>query len=308
MTTKWEINRAVRASSLPAPSRLIMLTLSDIAEAGTAEIPERRTPSLTVLARETGLGRSTVAEHLASLESGGWLKRVRPDVAAARIRGDRTCYRMTLPKGTKVVQEPDYLVQEPDGGSPGAGLGVVQEPDQPSPGAGHIKNDLDYQYNQDDPSPPKAAKASAKKRLPKVQPTRLDVERVCKHLAERIEAEGVFKRPTINQEWRDEARRLIDLDKRTEQQIITCIDWATRNRFWRKNIRSMATLREKYGRLQADAEDERAKNGTRANPYATPASNAPDRIAPSQQCPEHRDQRAGKCRHCAARAKAGYVG
>lgn len=154
MATKWEINRAVRASNLPAPSRLIMLTLSDIADAGTAEIPEKHTPSLTVLARETGLGRSTVAEHLASLEAGGWITRIRPDVAAARLRGDRTCYRLTAPEAAPaVVQEPDspvqemdQVVQELDGGSPGAGRGVVQELDRPSPGAGHKEKDL---YNQE---------------------------------------------------------------------------------------------------------------------------------------------------------------
>lgn len=159
MATKWEINKAVRGSTLPAPSRLIMLTLSDIAEAGTAEIPERRTPSLSVLARETGLGRSTIAEHLDRLERGGWITRSRPDVAAARSKGDRTCYRLTKPEGAELVQETDYqgaeVVQETDQGGPGAGLAspgdgldLVQELDGGSPGAGH-SNYQDDQNNQE---------------------------------------------------------------------------------------------------------------------------------------------------------------
>lgn len=99
MTTKWEINKAVRASGLPAPSRLIMLVLSDIAEAGTAEIPEQYTPSLRVLAEETGLDRATIKRHLAGLETAGWVERSRPTIEAARREGERTCYKLTLPVG-----------------------------------------------------------------------------------------------------------------------------------------------------------------------------------------------------------------
>lgn len=99
MTTKWEINKAVRASALPAPSRLIMLVLSDIAEAGTAEIPEQYTPSLRVLAEETGLDRATIKRHLAGLETAGWVERSRPTIEAARREGERTCYKLTLPVG-----------------------------------------------------------------------------------------------------------------------------------------------------------------------------------------------------------------
>lgn len=193
MATKWEINRAVRASNLPAPSRLIMLTLSDIAEAANAEIPERRTPSLTVLARETGLGRSTIATHLTLLEQGGWIARERPDIVAARTRGERTCYRLAIPEGVELVQEPDYsttdLVQERDQASPGAGLGspgagldLVRELDHPSPGAGHSYYQ-DNHYNQETitdelfplgelapPAPPKPKKRATKKADPDADP------------------------------------------------------------------------------------------------------------------------------------------
>lgn len=136
MATKWEINRAVRASNLTPPSRLIMLTLSDIADAATAEIPEQWTPSLTDLTRETGLARSTVADHLTLLEKEGWIQRHRPDVAAARLRGDRTRYRLTIPEGAPLVRQADYLVRETDQGSPGHGLDLVREADHPSPPGG----------------------------------------------------------------------------------------------------------------------------------------------------------------------------
>lgn len=149
MPTRWEVTKAVRASDLPAPSRLVMLVLADVAEVGTAEIPERFTPSLSVLARETGLGRSTVAEHLALLEAGGWLVRDRPD-DAAMARGERTRYKLTTPMDDAVSNEDDVvsvnsstLVQQKDYPSPAPGLPpssnrtrVVQELDGGSPGAG----------------------------------------------------------------------------------------------------------------------------------------------------------------------------
>lgn len=43
----------------------------------------------------------------------------------------------------------------------------------------------------------------------------------------------------------------------------------------------------------------------RSQPHQAAASNAPTAIASIERCPEHRDQRAGACRHCAARRKAG---
>ncbi len=97
MTTKWEINKAVRASNLAPPSRLIMLTLSDMADANTAVIPERHTPSLAQIADETGLGRTAVKAHLNRLESLGWIIRSRPSEKAARLEHERTQYALAVP-------------------------------------------------------------------------------------------------------------------------------------------------------------------------------------------------------------------
>jgi hypothetical protein len=79
-----------------------------------------------------------------------------------------------------------------------------------------------------------------------------DVERLCEHLADRIAANG-SKRPKITQKWRDAARLLIDKDGRTEEQVRACIDWSQADQFWRGNIMSMPTLRDKYDRLRLDA-------------------------------------------------------
>jgi hypothetical protein len=82
--------------------------------------------------------------------------------------------------------------------------------------------------------------------------SRPDVERLCRHLADRIEANGC-KRPAIGKKWRDAARLMIDRDGRTEQQITAAIDWCQDSEFWRANILSMPKLREKYDQLRMQA-------------------------------------------------------
>jgi hypothetical protein len=85
---------------------------------------------------------------------------------------------------------------------------------------------------------------------------REDVDRLCAHLAARIEANG-SNRPNINQKWRDAARLMLDADKRTEEQVRAAIDWCQANEFWRANILSMPKLREKYDQLRMQAMRER---------------------------------------------------
>lgn len=90
-------------------------------------------------------------------------------------------------------------------------------------------------------------------------PPREDVERVCQHLADAIEANG-SKRPHVSERWRTEARRLIDIDGRTPDQIIRAIDWCQSDTFWRANVLSMPKLREKYDQLRLAAEREQAQS------------------------------------------------
>lgn len=81
---------------------------------------------------------------------------------------------------------------------------------------------------------------------------RLDVERVCQHLADKIEGNG-SKRPGIGKKWRDAARLAMDSDGRTERQLHNMIDWCQGHEFWRSNILSMPTLREKYDQMRLKA-------------------------------------------------------
>lgn len=89
--------------------------------------------------------------------------------------------------------------------------------------------------------------------------TRPDVERICTHLADRIEENGSL-RPVIGKTWRDAARLLLDKDKRTVDQVIAAIDWCQSDTFWRGNVMSMPTLRDKYDQLRHAATHAQTKN------------------------------------------------
>ena len=84
---------------------------------------------------------------------------------------------------------------------------------------------------------------------------RPDVDRLCEHLADHIEANG-SKRPVINDRWRNAARLMLDADGRTEEQVRGCIDWSQKHHFWHRNILSMEKLRAQYDRLLLEAKAE----------------------------------------------------
>ncbi|WP_435173263.1 hypothetical protein [Actinacidiphila sp. bgisy145] len=94
--------------------------------------------------------------------------------------------------------------------------------------------------------------------------TRDDIERVCKHLADRVEANG-SKRPTITDTWRREARLLLDRDGRTVDQVLRAIDWCQQDAFWRANVRSMPKLRKQYDTLRLKAMGEREREQAAAS-------------------------------------------
>ncbi len=88
-------------------------------------------------------------------------------------------------------------------------------------------------------------------RPPDITP-RPDVDRLCDHLADRIEGNG-SRRPEITRKWRDAARLMLDRDDLAEGQIHKAIDWCQADDFWHRNILSMPKLREKYEQLRLAA-------------------------------------------------------
>ena len=107
-------------------------------------IPALYSPSLSLLAEWTGLGRSTVVRYLDTLEAECWLLRDRPTVEAARVLHERTRYTLTCPAELVPLrdqppamtgQDTSELVPERTQSrsgtraSPGAGPGLVPERD-----------------------------------------------------------------------------------------------------------------------------------------------------------------------------------
>lgn len=68
------------------------------------------------------------------------------------------------------------------------------------------------------------------------------------------------KKPNL-QKWADDARKMIEIDERTEEAIIYLIDWVQKHDFWKANVLSMDKLRKKFDQLviQVKAEKDKAK-------------------------------------------------
>lgn len=221
----------------------------------------------------TGLGRSTVARRLPLIEKAGWLKKTAPSKHSAWLNKEKNSYTIFVPVSTSPTAG---LVPERDQStSPTAGPGLVPQGDRTSPTVGHEVPDPRTYTNQQPSSSAKPRKAK------KTEQPREDVDHICKHLANWIVKNG-SKRPNITQKWRTEARLLIDRDGRTVEQVIKAIDWCQEDEFWKGNILSMPTLREKYDQLRLAAmrpgriasNDQGRRNGgfgTKNQPYRNPA-------------------------------------
>lgn len=162
-------------------------------------------------------------------------------------------------------------------GIPGSGSPDSGQPDSGSPGPISKKETTD---THEQTSSSEAADAAAdmgesetesKAESKKLNEGRDDVTRLCQRLYDRIVANDC-KPPTITEKWRDAARLMLDRDNRTEAQVANMIDWATSNEFWRANILSMPTLREKYDQMRLRALEEYEKAQQQA---ARPGGRAP---------------------------------
>ncbi len=94
-----------------------------------------------------------------------------------------------------------------------------------------------------------------------------DVLDLCERLANHIatnDPDG--KKPTYGERWLNACRLLIEKDGRTPEQVAKAIDWCQNDEFWRANILSMPTLREKYRTLQQQAQRGRGVRRATSNP------------------------------------------
>jgi hypothetical protein len=142
--------------------------------------------------------------------------------------------------------------------------------DHPGGDGWQIVHDMDHQRTREQIEADRAATADRQRRWreahgrkkPKAKPDdgapREDVERICQHLAARIEAKG-SKRPSVTKTWRDEARLMLDNDGRPEENVHKAIDWCQDSGFWHSKVMSVPKLREKFDQLRLEADQERKR-------------------------------------------------
>ncbi|MEV6848835.1 hypothetical protein AB0M88_36050, partial [Actinoplanes sp. NPDC051411] len=113
-----DLQRAVLNSDLPAPARHLLLSLAVKADWETGVIPTEHTPALSTLVAMTGLSKSTIAEWLDALETGGWVKRDRPPTASGSTR---TGYALLIgaPSVAKPTRASRRRITATAGGPPG---------------------------------------------------------------------------------------------------------------------------------------------------------------------------------------------
>jgi hypothetical protein len=218
-------------------AKFVLVALADLADEAHSCYPGQ-----AKLAAMTGQSDRSVRRQLLELEIAGYLTRARRFDNA----GHRTSDRYVLPVGQTIpTGQSDQRTTRP--------------PAKRATGQSDLRSITTSLPDNDDSPTGQVVQVSL--REPTIEPLgsfssakaeRGDVERICTHLADQIEANG-SKRPRITQTWRTEARLLIDKDDRTETQIIAAINWCQADPFWRANILSMPTLREKYDQLRLAA-------------------------------------------------------
>ncbi|MFG1846732.1 hypothetical protein [Micromonospora carbonacea] len=287
------MEKAVRASRIDITGKGILMLLLSLTDTSTAEIPPKHAPTYTELEQITSASRSTLVEWMRALTDAGWVSKLivegESKTGYALFVGDPNARR--APRKRAVKDSPEALIPAPREAMDGDGAyrqaARVTEPVMPLGDTEHAARRYGSMPLGDTPdvpllfmnsptessttnptfTPPLDGEATTKPKKratkpKKAEPYREDVDRVCNYLAEWI-VKNKCKRPTINDEWRAEARRMIDLDGRSLEDIRRVIRFSQTNPFWRGNVLSIPKLRAKFDqlRLRMEAEEERDQQG-----------------------------------------------
>lgn len=216
--------------------RLVLLAIADCA----ADDGGNAWPSISTLAGKARVSARTVQRSVKALQLLGEI-----EIDANAGRHGTNMYRIRMDRQIVTLTDSHPVNLSP----------VTESPRQsvtPSTGRGGVttvtpEGDTPVTRTVLEPSLPVLSSFSS------AAADRDDVERICTRLADRIEANG-SKRPNVTKAWRDAARLLIDKDGRSEQQILTAIEWCQTDTFWRSNVMSMPKLRDKYDQMRLAAQ------------------------------------------------------
>lgn len=285
MVTRQEVEQAVKTSNIDVTGRCILMMLLSESAPDTATIHPRMAPTYTELEKMTGASRSTLVEWMRGLTAAGWVaktavagfpragfalsagdpnaSRVGRSKASGETRGARVPAPRASAEGDAACRQPvrDTTASMPTVDTSHADSRYATEPVF----EGHLltKNSPTGSKPSTPPHPTSGlfdthTPTTAEKRAVRksnTEPDREDVERICNYLARWIVHNG-SKKPAITATWRTEARRLIDIDGRSLEEIADVIRWCQNDPFWRSNILSMPKLRAKYDALRLRMKEE----------------------------------------------------
>lgn len=200
-------------------------------------------PSVALLARKTGLVRRTVQMSLRRLELNGFIEKT---AEADPGRTKPTTYRVVMDRDPA---QPLRRVAQPR-----RGRNQDASADTAPPSATDSVDPAQLVHPPCAAVAPKPSMNQLPEPSKEIVAFRDDVEQVCGRLQERMIGNGC-KPPTITKAWRDSARLLLDRDQRPLNEVLYVLDWSQNDTFWRKNIHSLPTFREKYDRLRMSAQE-----------------------------------------------------
>jgi hypothetical protein len=100
MPSRFEFERAVKASSLPPLSRLLALTIATWANTDTGVIPAKFQPSLSTLMAATGMSKGALLAHRKTLDEEKWVTFTSPTPEDQRRKKARNVYKLHVPAGS----------------------------------------------------------------------------------------------------------------------------------------------------------------------------------------------------------------
>lgn len=248
----WVDRRLAQAVSRDA--RLLYIGLWNLADEHSRLHGDERYVKGQVFPYDDELGLAAIRDLLTELERAGRV--VRYDVD-----GEPYLFLPKLDKHQRLeaTKVPSRLPAPPGAADPSASAGESESrADESAPGVD--ESPLLYVAGSREQV---AGEGSA------TEPPRADVEAICTRLSERMLANGC-KEPKITQKWRDAARLMLDRDNRPLAELLEVLDWCQADQFWRSNIQSVPTFREKFDKLRLQMTDRRAPPGHGHQPFRNP--------------------------------------
>jgi hypothetical protein len=183
-----------------------------------------------------------------------WNEIANPNVARARIKEFGTIPRKSTIYGALCASMKRYGRHWPKDFETVLDGGTKQEPTQPQP-----------EKNLPESIPPKPARGAGETKAPPRKAWGSDEDHaLAKRMHEAIKVVVPSAKEPNWDGWANAIRLMREQDERTHDQIWTTFDWANRDGFWRANILSPQTLRDRWNQLEAKRLNQPVRPGTRA--------------------------------------------